>query len=733
MGKSAITISGQYKNKRCKIKTVALLAVMIFCVSTVSVADLLLAMSDTEIAAVPVETTSQEQWPDKSFKPSDSSQDRTPQQGRSLSPSGVRVYSDLEYARVDDESLRLDLYMPENPLAAPPLIVWIHGGGWTRGDKAKVNSAVTGLSAKGYAVASINYRLGGLGLHPKQIHDVKGAVRWLRANAKKYGYDATRIGAGGGSAGGHLALLLALSANNPYLEGDVGGNLDQSSTVQAVLDLYGPSALQDYADVNQRFARNKSSALLQSASPLSYLTPDAPPLLIMHGNQDRVVPLSQSEMLHQRYQQAGLDSTLHIIEGAAHGGKAFKDATRQQKMQDFFDLHIKNHDAKVAEKSTVAVMAPALPAISGKQGKAGSERLTPAMLHGFHWMIGPRAGLRGSNEKFESLLRVIDQTLSANPLITGVYLITHWKLIEQQEGVYDFERLERVINLVRSHGRYYKLALAPGIYTPEWLYQKGAKAFVTIGSNPKRVDIYNKPVKIPLPWDTIYQDSYFAMLQKVAERYAGDQYFRAITVTAATFMSPEWHLPRSAADREKWQAFDNYTGKLEASWKDILDYFAKLFPSQVLIIEASSYPVGDKQLGDAIIDYGVRQYAGRFAVQINQLSGRFDQIKRPTYAKLLEYRKKYGSSIIIGLQNLKGWSFPAISRLQGSMEMSAFNYLQADAGYWELWYGDAKNKATTEQLQTLIEQGRRLGLNGFRNELRQRGKYIAPVDRRYRK
>ena len=137
-------------------------------------------------------------------------------------PDGVKALRDLEYANVDGESLRLDLYVPEKSDRKPPLLVWIHGGGWTKGSKSQFNPIFVRLTAEGYAAASIDYRLDGLVSHPRQIHDCKGAIRWLRANADKYGYDVTRIGAGGGSAGGHLVLLLGLSSGVAELVGDVG-------------------------------------------------------------------------------------------------------------------------------------------------------------------------------------------------------------------------------------------------------------------------------------------------------------------------------------------------------------------------------------------------------------------------------------------------------------------------------------------------------------------------------
>ena len=241
--------------------------------------------------------------------------------------------------------MRLDLYLPEKSEAKPPLLVWIHGGGWTKGSKSGINPIFIRLTAEGYAAASIDYRLDGLTSHPKQIHDCKGAIRWLRANADKYGYDVTRIGVGGGSAGGHLVLLLGLSGGVKELEGDVGGNLDQSSRVDAVVDLFGPSALELFAEESERFRYNKTPELLKSASPVTYLSKDDPPLLIFHGDKDQTVPLSQSKYVHKRYQEAGLESSLHVIEGAGHGGPQFSDSTCYELVKEFFARHIKRAEA----------------------------------------------------------------------------------------------------------------------------------------------------------------------------------------------------------------------------------------------------------------------------------------------------------------------------------------------------------------------------------------------------
>jgi acetyl esterase/lipase len=197
------------------------------------------------------------------------------------------------------------------------------------------------------------------------------------------------------------------------LEGDVGGNLDQSSRVQAVVDMFGLSSLEDYAVENLKFGRNKTPELLRAASPVEYLTPDDPPVLIFHGDQDPVVPVGQSHILHRRYQALGLNSQLYVIEGAGHGGNAFSDDIRFALIKDFLDDQL--------------------------AGVGTGKRLT-----GLHWMVGPRAGLEGSQQQFEQLLDRIDANLSENPNITGVYVITHWDLIDPRAGQFDITRLDKV-------------------------------------------------------------------------------------------------------------------------------------------------------------------------------------------------------------------------------------------------------------------------------------------------
>lgn len=658
------------------------------------------------------------------------------QQRNKLAPSVKReqsaavgqVFSDLEYAIVDGKSLKLDLSMPVESTVPPPLMVWIHGGGWTGGDKTTINPINTRLTEDGYAVASINYRLGGVSaLHPKQIHDVKGAIRWLRAHADKYGFDSTRIAVGGGSAGGHLALLLGLSGGVTELEGVVGGYVGESSSVQAVVDLYGVSSMQAYADSNAKFQLNTSVDFIHSASPIEYISSDDPPVLIIHGENDQTIPVNQSYILHDRYHEAGLDSSLNIVEGGEHGGRVYHDETRYQLIKQFLDKKVRNSGVKALpsdsnEKRAEDVVSSISDQEISKVQSGGSA------LHGFHWMIGPKNGLEGTDRRFSKLLERIDRNLSTNEFISGVYVITHWDLIETAPGVFNFDRLDQIIELIRRHNRYYKLSFNPGIYAPDWLYEKGAEHFSTLGSNPDRKEIYQKEIRIPVPWDTVFTNYYFRLLKEVANRYGDDEAFRGITLTVATFMSPEWYLPHSRKDIEQWERLDGFPDKLEQAWKEGIDSFATLFPNQILVLEASSYPVGLKVVGDNIVDYAAKKYSDRFAVQMNQLTGRFDQVNRSTFLKMLQYREKYGSQLNLGLQNLKGWNTPKLQKQQGSMDMTAFNFVQADGDYWELWHSDGNDREICRTLYNLREEATQHGLEWFKRKLVENGSYKSQTE-----
>jgi acetyl esterase/lipase len=268
------------------------------------------------------------------------------------SADGVQVSRDLEYGRVGEKSLLLDLYTPEGAGGPWPIIVGIHGGGWFQGSKA--DGQGSWLARHGYAVAVIDYRLTSDAIYPAQLVDCKSAVRWLRANSTKFNLDGDHIGAIGHSAGGHLVSLLAVTSDVKDLE--QGNHLDASSRIQAACPISGPSDLLQMdahappdAPVKHDAPGSPEARLIggaiqehkeqaAKANPITYVTADDPPLLIVHGTNDPIVAFHQSELLYAALRKAGVNATLLPVQGAEHMVPASDCNAR---IVEFFDAHLK--------------------------------------------------------------------------------------------------------------------------------------------------------------------------------------------------------------------------------------------------------------------------------------------------------------------------------------------------------------------------------------------------------
>jgi len=231
----------------------------------------------------------------------------------------------------------LDLY---EPLAVPsvpvPVIVWVHGGGWSHGSSSLSPSSVAGqvefsVVQHGWVFASINYRLAPQYKWPAQIEDTKCAIRFLRAEAHVYHIDPNRIGAIGASAGGHLVSMLGLAGQSAGF--DVGQYLQESSAVEAVVDEFGPEDLTSPDWAGSQAAEKLSpevfgvpfgqpSAVLTAASPVTYIAPGAPPYLVQQGIEDQTVPPDQSEMFVRRLHASNDSASLQLVQNAGHGFNA---------------------------------------------------------------------------------------------------------------------------------------------------------------------------------------------------------------------------------------------------------------------------------------------------------------------------------------------------------------------------------------------------------------------------
>jgi acetyl esterase/lipase len=254
---------------------------------------------------------------------------------------GALHYSGVTYAvAFGYRPLQLDVWVPDTTAPAP-VVVWIHGGGFMFGDRRHLpetlapNQVFDALLDAGLAVATIDYRHALEAPFPAQLHDAKAAVRYLRAHADQLGISTERIGVMGESAGGHIAALVGLTAHRPDLEG-THGVVGPSSAVDVVVDWYGPADLSTMPRATppphiaaklppellvppeDQLTRGLEGAALADASPITHVTPDAPPFLLVHGTADWLVPYAQSEHLAAALAAAGVDVRLVPVEGAMH-------------------------------------------------------------------------------------------------------------------------------------------------------------------------------------------------------------------------------------------------------------------------------------------------------------------------------------------------------------------------------------------------------------------------------
>lgn len=246
----------------------------------------------------------------------------------------ARHQLNIPYAMVDGRALALDLHLPANT-ANPPLVVYLHGGAWSSGDKTQYPEFLVG---NGFAVASIDFRSSRDARFPANVQDIKAAVRFLRAKAKEFGYRADRIAISGASSGGHLAALVGTTNGVAELEGKEGDYVKESSAVQAIISWYGASNLATILAQSTPFGLNvrepalktllgatpdQVPALVKLASPVTHVGAGDPPALLMHGNQDRQMPVNQTLELEAAYRRAKLSVDTLILDSAGHGDRAF--------------------------------------------------------------------------------------------------------------------------------------------------------------------------------------------------------------------------------------------------------------------------------------------------------------------------------------------------------------------------------------------------------------------------
>jgi acetyl esterase/lipase len=278
-------------------------------------------------------------------------------------PPGVEALRDLPYAETDNPRQKLDLFLPkarkgDKPL---PVIVFIHGGGWRGGDKnGGIGNVGRFVESGEYAGASIGYRLTDEAQWPAQIHDCKAAIRWIKAHAKEYNLDATKIGVWGTSAGGHLVSFLGTSGDVKELEGTLGKHLDQNSSVTCVMNFFGPenflSMVRQPSTVDRTKGGDYPEALLlggpvqekeaaaKEASPVTHVSKGDAAFFTAHGTKDPLVPFAQAQEIHAALQKAGVPS---LLQEMTNGGHGFRSPILDERVKQFFDLHLRGIAAEI--------------------------------------------------------------------------------------------------------------------------------------------------------------------------------------------------------------------------------------------------------------------------------------------------------------------------------------------------------------------------------------------------
>lgn len=279
--------------------------------------------------------------------------------------AGIRLLKHLDYVGAGHARQTLDLFLPKTKSDKPrPLLVFIHGGAWLGGSKeGGFRRLLPYLKSGKYAGASLNYRLSHHAIWPAQIHDCKAAIRWLKANASKYGYDAGKIGIWGTSAGGHLVAMLGVSGDVAALEGTLGKHLDQNSKVACVVNYFGPANFLTMGDHPSSIKHNapnspesklvggavqENKKVAREASPVTHVSAGDAPILIVHGTKDKLVPYPQSVEFTAALKKAKVPVTFITMKDAGHG---FRSELLQQRVTTFFEKQLLGGESEVSDET----------------------------------------------------------------------------------------------------------------------------------------------------------------------------------------------------------------------------------------------------------------------------------------------------------------------------------------------------------------------------------------------
>jgi hypothetical protein len=312
-------------------------------------------------------------------------------------------------------------------------------------------------------------------------------------------------------------------------------------------------------------------------------------------------------------------------------------------------------------------------------------------------------------DEFSAKIRV-------NPNLSGVCLHIPWDQIEMQPGKPDFSVIDRTVAVFRSIGMKYQLCLKPGVHTPAFVYADGAHAFETRVTNPHRANVGER-VKLPIPWDPIFERDFSRMIQQLGEHYGSDPLCVSVVVTCANFMSAEMHLPKTGQDLSTWHTLGDYETRLLEVYKNFIDVWGTAFPKQELSLHLSKVLDLPPSFCERVVEAGLGRFPNRFSIQSCQLTGRKEDTGGMTYDLVQKYRDRAHH----GFQSLAALNRP--DGRMGSPDVAALNLVHAGAEYWELWHGDGFSVATSSEAASAWREARQLGYEAYKKKLIAEGKY----------
>jgi hypothetical protein len=304
----------------------------------------------------------------------------------------------------------------------------------------------------------------------------------------------------------------------------------------------------------------------------------------------------------------------------------------------------------------------------------------------------------------------------ANHNLSGVCLHIPWDQVEKEPGKPDFSAIDKTVAVFRSIGMKYQLCLKPGVYTPSFVYTEGARPFETRVTNPHRANV-GDAVKLPVPWDPVYERDFSRLIQQLGEHYASDPLCVSVVLTCANFMSAEMHLPKTREDLSRWQALGDYDARLLEVYKKFIDVWGTAFPKQELSLHVSKVLDLPPSFCERIVEAGLSKYPERFSIQNCQLTGRKEDSGMLSYDLVQKYRDRAHH----GFQSLAGLSHP--NERMGSIEMAVLNLVHAGGEYWELWHGDGFSPETASLASRTWQEARSLGYEAYKKKLISEGKY----------